>query len=891
MKRKALYKRAAAILLALSLAAGYSAAFAACKNSGTVRIEGWYDETQTAVLGSCYETEDLVAKDENGKEYDVTVNVYHKTNGNEVPLIYGKFDIIDIQGYNVVYTAKDGDTEAAKKKVSVNVKDEGAPVISVGGGRFAELGKRYEFPEITVTDDSGEAAALTKRVLAPDGKEFACDDRGFTPNEIGAYTVKLTATDASGNAGEKSFAVICRRATEKNEIESFDDDGFLTTAYSKSETSDKKLAPAFTAFRRTKQSYGSAAFSSAGGERTGIYLRPRMKDFSAAEEYDYLSAWIYIASEEDVKKVTFGIASVDVPANEWTEIKISSADVGDLRRYLYNVSTNGRELFFAENGTLDYTVFIDDVYAVKSGESDSADAENAETGAAAIGLKEHYAAGEAVKLLLPAGVKAEAYLGGEIIEADESGVLDLRLSGEYALYVHGATRETAVQSYRFSVGGARLTLEKNVWYRRGVAGALPEAFVTADGAETAGKTAYYQIDADTGEKTQIQDNALTVNGDFAFLYVEAEIGASVSAGAGAEKDNGATEKTSVLKIVRGNAYEQNAWFSFEAENAATDASKGNAKSVEKLDEFMGEKNVLKVTLKDDSNEAFIGNRKAWNPVYSKKYYEQFDALVFRIAVSARFNNLSYVGETGWKEVKTQNMPSQVNEWANCYMPIAKILENFDSFANTGLFYLNSPTKGAMIYIAGITCVKYEAAKENSWQGFDSPMPAANTSANNEWLEEFNGETGVLRLDIAFGTDENGAVEAKDTYKYFANRGAWKAAFQKEHYKTASALKIRLYAEMPENTLFALSYIGEDKKWKELTYDLSGKGGEWIEITFDFKTIYENFEAFSSLWLFGLRLNPKEGYSAANGAKASVYIADMYVVFEDETGVKWNGSWQ
>ena len=886
MKRKAFYKRAVASLLALSLAAGCGAAFAACKKSEMVRIEGWNDETQTAVLGSCYETEDLVAKDENGKEYDVAVNVYHKTNGNEVPLIYGKFDIIDIQGYNVVYTAKDGDTETAKKTVSVNVKDEGAPVIFVGVGRFAELGKRYEFPEITVTDDSGETAALKQRVLAPDGQEIACDNRGFTPNEIGAYTVKLTATDASGNAGEKSFAVICRRTTEKNEIESFDDDGFLTTAYSKSETSDKKLAPAFTAFRRTKQSYGSAAFSSAGGERTGIYLTPRMKDFSAAEEYDYLSAWIYIASEENVKNVTFGIASTEVLANEWTEIKISSADVGDLRRYLYNVSANGRELFFVENGTLDYTVFIDDVYAVKSGESDSA---GAETGAAAIGLKEHYAAGEAVNLRLPAGVKAEAYLGGEIIETDESGALDLRLSGEYTLYMHGATRETAVQSYRFSVGGARLTLEKNVWYRRGVAGALPEAFVTADGAVTAGRTAYYQIAADTGEKTKIQDNALTVNDDFAFLYAEAEIGAGADAGEGAS--NGATEKTSALKIVRGNAYEQNAWFSFEAENAATDAHKGDAKNVEKLDEFMGEKNVLKVTLKDDSNETFIGNGIAWNPVYSKKYYEQFDALVFRIAVSARFNNLFYVGETGWKEAKTQNMPSRVNEWTDCYMPISKILENFDSFANTGLFYLNSPTKGATLYIAGITCVKYGAAKENSWQGFDSPMPATNTLENNEWLEEFNGETGVLRLDIAFGTDENGAVAAKDTYKYFANRDVWKAAFQKEHYKTASALKIRLYAENPENTLFALYYIGEDKEWKELTCDLSDKGGEWIEITFDFKTIYENFEAFSSLWLFGLRLYPKAGYSAANGAKASVYIADMYVVFEDETGVKWNGGWQ
>ena len=149
----------------------------------------------------------------------------------------------------------------------------------------------------------------------------------------------------------------------------------------------------------------------------------------------------------------------------------------------------------------------------------------------------------------------------------------------------------------------------------------------------------------------------------------------------------------------------------------------------------------------------------------------------------------------------------------------------------------------------------------------------------------------MRLDIEFSTDENGAVEAKDTYKYFANRDAWKAAFQKEHYKTASVLKIRLYVEKPENTLFALTYIGEDKQWKELTYDLSDKGGEWIEITFDFKTIYENFEAFSSLWLFGLRLNPKAGYSAANGAKASVYIADMYVVFKDETGVKWNGAWQ
>lgn len=155
MKRKAFYKRAAASFLALSLAAGHSAAFAACKNSEMVRIEGWNDETQTAVLGSCYETEDLVAKDENGKEYDVSVNVYHKTNGNEVPLIYGKFDkalgkITDEQ-YDVFADSYITEQKNLKTKIAeIEMRLSEVKTESDNLTNFISLMKKYtEFKELT----------------------------------------------------------------------------------------------------------------------------------------------------------------------------------------------------------------------------------------------------------------------------------------------------------------------------------------------------------------------------------------------------------------------------------------------------------------------------------------------------------------------------------------------------------------------------------------------------------------------------------------------------------------------------------------------------------------------------------------------------------------------
>ena len=111
------------------------AAFCACGQSkgALTGILAWENATETVVLGDCYDTTLVVAKDDSGNEYPVSVKVVRRESGKQVPLIGGLFDISDVGGYEIYYTASTDDAEATKKVV-LNVKDE-TVTLEIGADR------------------------------------------------------------------------------------------------------------------------------------------------------------------------------------------------------------------------------------------------------------------------------------------------------------------------------------------------------------------------------------------------------------------------------------------------------------------------------------------------------------------------------------------------------------------------------------------------------------------------------------------------------------------------------------------------------------------------------------------------------------------------------------
>lgn len=78
---------------------------AACGGEKTLDIVDWENESLEVTLGDSYTVPQKTARDKEGKSYPVEIKVLKKATGTEIPLIYGAFDVFDVSGYDVLYTA------------------------------------------------------------------------------------------------------------------------------------------------------------------------------------------------------------------------------------------------------------------------------------------------------------------------------------------------------------------------------------------------------------------------------------------------------------------------------------------------------------------------------------------------------------------------------------------------------------------------------------------------------------------------------------------------------------------------------------------------------------------------------------------------------------------
>ena len=591
--------------------------FAACGGEKTLDIVDWENESLEVTLGDSYTVPQKTARDKEGKSYPVEIKVLKKATGTEIPLIYGAFDVFDVSGYDVLYTATSENAKALKT-VTLTVKDEGKPVVMIKGNNVAEVNKRFTFPEISVYDDSGKTEN-TIEVYDDANHKVSSDEEGFTPAQIGEYELRVTAKDDDGNEGSRVFKIFARSQVKENELDAFDDAGLAYTAYSQGKSGELnqgvKSQAVFSAFKKSVRSGGSAMFESGSGERTGIYLSPRMDSANLqGDTYDYISVWYFIADGLGQEhEVIYGTGKKTVQSNVWQELRITGDEVGNFTRWFFNLRTGHSAIMEVSNGMLPCKVFVDDVYAVKTAEN------------RIDGLKESYAMNEAVTFTAGSGVKTDLYYNGTVEEA-ESGVLPEQ-AGQYTLFAY-ANDDTTVEAYNFTVGTLSVDTLSQSWFTVGKDSKLPRALLTDGDQETDGEIEFYLYNLVNGEKTEITDKTVRVNDNSVALFLQAESAAGI--------------KTSRLVFPTISVYEAGMILDYSNPNVAA-SLEGNG---EWLEEYKGLNGVMRMYSDGKLSDRAMWSWGNWTPIFAKDYYGSFTHITFELYAEGadRFTSLVYAVE-------------------------------------------------------------------------------------------------------------------------------------------------------------------------------------------------------------------------------------------------------
>ncbi len=181
----------------------------------------------SAVLGEKY-TLDLSSKlGSDGNYYAVSGEVVD-SEGDKIEILGGRFLVERMDGYTATYTLRIDEKNSLTRTEDIKVVNNRAPNVVFGeASKTYKIGSTFTFPEITITDLSGESIAPVIQVLDSAGNELAFDaaTKSFACEEVGAYTLKITATNVSNRSTTSEFSFFVRSNAENGEYESFGDAG------------------------------------------------------------------------------------------------------------------------------------------------------------------------------------------------------------------------------------------------------------------------------------------------------------------------------------------------------------------------------------------------------------------------------------------------------------------------------------------------------------------------------------------------------------------------------------------------------------------------------------------------------------------------------------------
>ena len=354
-------KKKIALLLSLLAAVLFCFGLAACKQKGVILKDFPETETQTVALGSVYELK-TQAEGEDGNTYRLTFQVRTRDDA-AVPVFDDRFDVTDIGGYVITYTAvTDGVTQTSV--VTLEVTDDTAPTISISKPENGSAGEEYALPVITVSDLAGTSPEVTVKVyLIREGERTeitSLSERGgryyFTPESVGTYEIEVTAVKTNGQSktATRSFNIdepVAEGEVFSPEVVSPESQiGFVAAG---GVETDKLIVE--TAEETQAGSAYTGRYLSVNGKDIGenvwvdIHLTPRLaiEDYA---DFDVVEFWVYFQTTSD--RVKIGILGGSTAAsdpllrefagNTWAKVSVDANTFFDLidSKRLFTVNFN-----------------------------------------------------------------------------------------------------------------------------------------------------------------------------------------------------------------------------------------------------------------------------------------------------------------------------------------------------------------------------------------------------------------------------------------------------------------------------------------------------------------------------------------------------------------------
>lgn len=336
-------KKRMVVLFSLLVAALCCIALAACGNKGVTLKDFPAETTETVELGNVYELK-TQAEDEDGKTYRLSTKVRTKDDV-AVPVFENRFDVTDVSGYVITYTAITGDN-TQKSVVNLNVTDNTAPIIGINKPDAGVLNEEYCLPVITVSDLAGTKPTVTVKVYHVDGdvrtEVTDLTERDgryyFTPTVTGNYDIEVTAEKENGQSKTTTRSFVVDTPVGEGEVfspEVFDPSSQIRFVAAGGVAVDKlsvnKVTPS-----ETEGAY-TGSYLSINGKDVGtnvwvdIRLTPRLET-EEYSDYDTVEFWVYFkTTSENVKIGLLGGSTAatdpllrEFAGNTWAKVSVDA---------------------------------------------------------------------------------------------------------------------------------------------------------------------------------------------------------------------------------------------------------------------------------------------------------------------------------------------------------------------------------------------------------------------------------------------------------------------------------------------------------------------------------------------------------------------------------------
>lgn len=315
---------------------------------GYVTLVDFENETETVGLGENYILPSGVVFDATGNNYRVIYEV-KDSNGEKVSVLNGRFKVKEMGEAKYVITcyAEIDEEKYLTRTITLNVVDRSAPTISATTMPFAFVGTEYTIGGVKISDNTAEDVTPSYQVFDENNNEVAVQNGKFTPESKGEYTLKITATDSTGNTNNKEVPIYVREPMGTYVLENFNDEYGLPVFSVKEamlteedvvyhETFDPTPDDATNGDERTGVASGKSTLSTSAEYGAHYYFKfdESLKDIGEFE-YIYLKAYIQSSVAQYKPQVTLYSQNEPLGAgngtkynvNEWVEIHLTMDDI------------------------------------------------------------------------------------------------------------------------------------------------------------------------------------------------------------------------------------------------------------------------------------------------------------------------------------------------------------------------------------------------------------------------------------------------------------------------------------------------------------------------------------------------------------------------------------